>query len=300
MDDEPLISRAAIAMLALIFLGAFTGTVVSAKDVPKLPIQKPTATASPMPTNSPTPTASPVPTSTPTPTPTATPTPTPTPQTFTRWRRYLPCQDDYLDVFRDLDYLDLGNAEEYLNVLGQRMRWWATWIEYWRDKGTHDIPLEIGLAVMMHESRGDPTVMSCAGAIGLFGVLASDKVLNLPEGCEESQRRTYSDHPTTSELVQSRLNIRFGLDRLESYTWEGWALDYGLDKAPYRDMIYEIYPYSVDLQWWYEMEGAYTLAMYQCGPTGFRKGSCGTLGGLTYANDILYCWVPWVREELLP
>jgi hypothetical protein len=71
MEDEPLISRAALAVLALIFLGAFTGTTVSAKEVPKIPTITKTATASPMPTNSPTPTASP----TPEPTPTQTPEP---------------------------------------------------------------------------------------------------------------------------------------------------------------------------------------------------------------------------------
>ena len=70
MDDEPLISRAAIAMLALIFLGAFTNTKVSAKEVPKLPNPTQTATAIPTLANSPTPTKTPAPTKTPTATPT--------------------------------------------------------------------------------------------------------------------------------------------------------------------------------------------------------------------------------------
>ena len=71
-DSEPLIQRASMAMLALVFLGAFMNAPASAKEVPK--IITPTATASPMPTNSPTPTA----TRTPAPTPTITQTPTPT------------------------------------------------------------------------------------------------------------------------------------------------------------------------------------------------------------------------------
>ena len=69
MEDEPLISRVYIALLALVFLGAAVGTKVSAKEIPKIPTPTQTATASPMPTNSPTPTASPIPTSTPTRTP---------------------------------------------------------------------------------------------------------------------------------------------------------------------------------------------------------------------------------------
>ena len=67
MDDEPLISRVYIALLALVFLGATVGTKASAKEIPKIPTPTQTATASPMPTSSPTPTATPVPTSTPTP-----------------------------------------------------------------------------------------------------------------------------------------------------------------------------------------------------------------------------------------
>ena len=75
MEEDPLISRVYIALLALVFLGATVGTKVSAKEVPKIPTPTQTATASPMPTNSPTPTASPVPTSTPTPVNTSDPTP---------------------------------------------------------------------------------------------------------------------------------------------------------------------------------------------------------------------------------
>jgi len=71
MDDDPLMHHASMAMLALVFLGAFAGTSsqATAEEVPKTPTQ--TATAFPMPTSTPSPTASPTPTITQTPTPTA-------------------------------------------------------------------------------------------------------------------------------------------------------------------------------------------------------------------------------------
>ena len=72
-DSEPLISRAAIALLALVLLGASVNKPASAKEVPKLPNPTQTATASPMPTNSPTPTETPAPTPTITQTPTIEP-----------------------------------------------------------------------------------------------------------------------------------------------------------------------------------------------------------------------------------
>lgn len=71
MEDEPLIPRVYIALLSLVFMGASAGAKASAKEVPKIPTQDPTATASPMPTATPSPTASP------SPTPQITQTPTP-------------------------------------------------------------------------------------------------------------------------------------------------------------------------------------------------------------------------------
>ncbi len=62
MEPDPLIPRVYIALLSIVFIGASAGAKASAKEVPKIPTQEPTATASPMPTNSPTPTASPSPT----------------------------------------------------------------------------------------------------------------------------------------------------------------------------------------------------------------------------------------------
>ena len=69
-NDEPLIQRAAMALLALVLLGASVSEPASAKEVPKT--ITPTATVTPSLANSPTPTA----TRTPEPTPTTTATPT--------------------------------------------------------------------------------------------------------------------------------------------------------------------------------------------------------------------------------
>ena len=71
MEEDPLIPRVYIALLALVFLGATVGTKVSAKEIPKIPNQGPTATVIPSLTATPSPTASP------SPTPTITQTPTP-------------------------------------------------------------------------------------------------------------------------------------------------------------------------------------------------------------------------------
>ena len=303
MDANPLIPRVYIALLSIVLLGASAGAKASAKEVPKIPTQDQTATAAPLPTDTPSPTASP----SPTPTITQTPTPatievlplwslitiTPTPG---RWKRYLPCENSYLDIYRELDYLDEVEAESYLEVLAERARWWATWIEYWGKKGTHKIPMEIGLAIMMHESRGDPTVVSCSNAIGLFGIIPNDAILEPPIGCAEYRPLTFADNPSTHYLSQSRNNIRFGLDHLEAYTWEGWAYVEGMDKPPYRDMIYDIMPEASDVSWWYSPAGKATIAMYQCGPSSFRTGACGKYGGTMYTDDVLGCWVPWVRD----
>lgn len=75
MDDEPLIPRVYIALLALVFLGATVGTKVSAKEVPKIPTLTQMATVASLPTSTPSPTSSPVPTSTPTPVNTLEPPP---------------------------------------------------------------------------------------------------------------------------------------------------------------------------------------------------------------------------------
>jgi hypothetical protein len=153
MDDEPLIRRAALAMLALVFLGAFTGTTVSAKEVPKLPIQKPTATASPMPTNSPTPTR----TRTPEPTPTEIPTPT---ATLTFPEIYA---SEAVEITANIV---VNRCLFYVNTtLG--------WLER-EDSNYHiltvdDLPLI--LAVMANESACDPSVVSSAGAIGVMQVI---------------------------------------------------------------------------------------------------------------------------------
>lgn len=140
MDDEPLIQRAAIAMLALIFLGAFTNTKASAKEVPKLPNPTQTAAASPMPTNSPTPTV----TRTPEPTPTITQTPTPT-----------------LDLVIEI-------------TAGYKVDAVVIWLgEIERINKNEDLKLDpvLVMAVMAAESGGDHSVVSSAGACGLMQVI---------------------------------------------------------------------------------------------------------------------------------
>ena len=140
MDDESLIHRASMAMLALVFLGAFTGTFskVSAKEVPKKPNPTQTATASPMPTNSPTPTR------TPEPTPTITPTPTQTPD---------PVIEITAGYKVDAVVLWLGEVE--------------------RINENEELELDpaLVLSVMAAESGGDHSVVSYAGACGLMQVI---------------------------------------------------------------------------------------------------------------------------------
>ena len=262
MDDDPLIRHTLIALLSLFLVCATVGTETTAQKMPEVE-----------------------------PTPVATYTPTPG-----RWKRYLPCDKSYLDIYRELPYLDEAEAESYVFVLAERARWWATWIEYYRDKGTHKIPMEIGLAILMRESRGDPSVVSCSNAIGLMGIVPSDSILKRPTGCENSIPLTFPGHPPTSELLKSRLNIKFGLDHLEFFTWEGQAYIDGLDTAPYRPMLYDALPEAANIDWWYSDAGRSTIAMYQCGSSGLRSGNCGKYGGSMYADDVLGCWVPWVVD----
>jgi hypothetical protein len=195
--------------------------------------------------------------------------------------------------------LDEAEAEQRLFALGAWANWWVTWIDYWRDKGAHEIPTEIGLAILMHESRGDPSAVSCSNAIGLMQVIPNDAILAPPDGCGEYRPLTFPENPSTSYLIKSRNNIRFGLDHLEALTWEGQAYVDGLDVAPYRDMIYEILPEASVFSWWYNDAGKATLAMYHCGPVGVREERCGKYGGFVYADDILTCWVPWVESVLV-
>ena len=152
----------------------------------------------------------------------------------------------------------------------------------------------------MHESRGNPNAHSCSGAIGVFQLLASDAVLPLPSGCPESNRRTFAGNHPTSVLLQSSKNIWIGLDHLEDYTWQARVYVQDLKQTweeAYRPEAIGV-PEAVDLEWWYTEEGKVTLAMNQCGPTGYREGRCGRLGGDVYASDVLDCWVPWVQEVL--
>ena len=140
MDDEPLIQRAAIALLVLFFLGASIRKPASAKEVPKIPTPTKTATASPMPTNSPTPTA----TQTPEPTPTITNTPTPT-----------------LDPVSAIT--SAYAIDRVIIWLGEIER-----INEWEELG---LDPALVLSIIAAESGGDWTLWSYAGACGLMQVI---------------------------------------------------------------------------------------------------------------------------------
>ena len=238
---------------------------------------------------------------TPTPTPTATPTltarqeyylernwafepdmlPTPTP-----WPRTLPCEEP------------MGTYPVY----EKRVLHWAGWIEWYRDYGWHDIPLEIALAVIMHESRGSQNALACAGEIGLFQLLPSDAVFPIPNTCArgEDGRRTFEGNHPSRILAQTAKNIWIGLDHLEDLTWPARAYVQDLQQTweeAYRPEIVAV-PEASDLEWWYTEEGRVAVAMHQCGPAGYRRGYCGRWGGDVYAGHVLDCWVPWVQEVL--
>ena len=145
MDDDPLISRVYIVLLSLVFIGASAGTKASAKEVPKIPTQEPTATASPVPTSTPSPTASPAPTSTPTPPPTQTPTPT-------------------LDPV-----VEITAASIVDNVL-----FWRGQIERINEAEGLDLDPVLVMAIMAIESGGIQSAVSYAGALGLMQVIPRD------------------------------------------------------------------------------------------------------------------------------
>ena len=141
MDDEPLIPRASVALLALVFLGAFVRVPASAKEVPKIPIPTKTATVAPLPTSTPTPTASPVPTLTPTPTNTPTPDPNDVEYWTTMWTI------DRVMLWR-------GEIERIVEA-----------------EGFEDVTVPLVMAVIAEESAGDINAVSSAGACSLMQVI---------------------------------------------------------------------------------------------------------------------------------
>ena len=140
MDDEPLIYRASLAILAMIFVCAFANTTASAKEVPKIPTPTPTVAAIPTPTNTPPPT----PTRTPAPTPQNTPTPTPTP-------------DPVIEI-------TAGYKVEAVVI-------WLGEIERINGNESLDLDPTLVLAVMAAESGGVHGLVSSAGACGLMQVI---------------------------------------------------------------------------------------------------------------------------------
>ena len=139
-DSDPLIPRASIALLILVFLGAFVRVPASAKEVPKIPTQTQTATAIPKLANSPTPTA----TQTPEPTPTITNAPTPT--------------------------LDAVSAITTTHTIDRSIIWFneINRINEW--EGLELDPVLV-LSIMAAESGGDGTLISSASACGLLQVI---------------------------------------------------------------------------------------------------------------------------------
>ena len=137
-DSEPLIQRAAVALLALVLLGASISEPASAKEVPKT--ITPTATVTPSPTTSPTPTATRIPE----PTPTITQTPTPT--------------------------LDAVSAITTAHVIDRSIIWIneIKRINEW--EGLELDPVLV-LSVIAAESGGDWTLISYANACGLMQVI---------------------------------------------------------------------------------------------------------------------------------
>lgn len=187
----------------------------------------------------------------------------------------LPCGEDYLLIVQD--------GQDTLWTLEQWVLHWRGWIERYRERGNHDVPLEIALAVIMHESRGNPQAESVAGAVGLFQVMPGEVI---------------PGNPSQDWLRTTSHNMQYGLDILEAYTWEGSAYAGDWEKE-YRETWGEAIEASSDLDWWYSEAGHATLAMYHCGPNRYSKEwDCGVHGGAVYADDVLTCWVPWVERIL--
>lgn len=192
--------------------------------------------------------------------------------TSTPIKRTLPCDADF-----EQDYL--SDAAEYLGILSDWVHHWRAWIELYRKRGWHNLPAEVILAIIMHESRGGA---SARGADGEYGIMQV-----LPSSARVSGR----------ELAQSSKNLYHGIGLLESYTWEATYYVENVERE-YRPLRYDSVDAAADLSWWYSDTGRAAVGMYQCGPTGFQLGRCGPRGGLSYSADVLDCWLPWVEGVL--
>jgi hypothetical protein len=176
MDDESLIYRASMALLAIIFLGAFANTTASAKEVPKLPI--PTPTVTPIPTA--TITSSPTATRTPEPIPTITQTPTPTP-------------DPVIEI-------TAGYKVDAVVI-------WLGEIERINENESLDLDPVLVMAVMAAESGGNHNVVSSAGACGLMQVI--------PRHYHELSAYDIC-HSRVGNIYQGMYILRWALDYAES------------------------------------------------------------------------------------
>lgn len=213
--------------------------------------------------------------------------------TRTPWPIILPCSPDFINE-------EGGARQETVEILMERLLHWETWIERYREQGMHNLPAEIPLAVMMHESRGSPLAMGCSGEIGLFQILPSDVVYDVPANCT-SDRPTFSSNPNSHQLKQSSKNIAFGISHIEEYTWEAWEY---LNKvgSPHREDRFATLEGTESMDWWLAEYGPVAIAMYQCGPSGYANPNynCGVNGGDVYAEHVLGCWVPWVQSVIGP
>lgn len=153
MEGEPLITRASLALLTMIFVGAFANTTASAKEVPKIPTPTQKATAAPLPTSTPSPTASPVPTEIPTSTPTSTAT--------------LTWPDIYATEAVEVTANHVVNRCLY--YVNTTLGWLKQEDSDYHVLTVDDLPLI--LAVYANESACNPDVKSSAGAIGIGQVI---------------------------------------------------------------------------------------------------------------------------------
>ena len=194
-----------------------------------------------------------------------------------RWRRVLPCDDEFLD------WSLIEDPGLYLWTLEMWIYHYSEWLDHYRERGYHDIPNEVLLSILLAESRGDPNAVSVAGAIGVFQVMPGEII---------------PGNPPRAILKQTSKNIFHGIGILEAYTWESRYLIRGIDPI-YRDLIYSAVPESNTIEYWFSREGRVAIGMYQCGPGNYKdvnSGSCGTLGGWAYVDDVLTCWYPWISE----
>ena len=169
---------------------------------------------------------------------------------------------------------------EWVDTVRSRLRHWKRWLEgEFGEQYVTRLPVEIPLSIIAHESRGAAGARGAAGEVGLFQILPQS---------------SYAGRPPSRHLDDASENIRYGVYLLERVAWYGRAHVLGLDPT-----YYELVPEANRTTWWYTPEGRAALAIYNCGVGAYPRGDCAYRGGDYYANEVLTCWVPWVRENVL-